>query len=68
MQDSAIRHLAITDKSSIVAAALFKKTVQIWSWRTGQQLGEFQTMLDFGGRRLALNPVMDTAGEFRLTR
>jgi hypothetical protein len=36
--------------------------------RTGQQLGEFQTMLDFGGRRLALNPVMDTAGEFRLTR
>jgi hypothetical protein len=32
MQDSAIRHLAITDESSIVAAALFKKTVQIWSW------------------------------------
>ena len=68
MQDSAIQHLAITDESSIVAAALFEKTVQIWSWKTGQQLGEFQTMLDFGGRRLALNPVMDTVGEFRLTR
>jgi hypothetical protein len=56
MRDSAIRHLAITDESSIVAAALFEKTVQIWSWETGQQLGEFQTMLDFGGRRLALTP------------
>jgi hypothetical protein len=56
MQDSAIQHLAITDESSIVAAALFEKTVQIWSWKTGQQLGEFQTMLDFGGRRLALTP------------
>jgi hypothetical protein len=56
MRDSAIRHLAVTDKSSIVAAALFEKTVQIWSWETGQQLGEFQTMLDFGGRRLALTP------------
>jgi hypothetical protein len=56
MRDSAIRHLAITDDSSIVAAALFEKTVQIWSWKTGQQLGEFQTVLDFGGRRLALTP------------
>jgi hypothetical protein len=56
MRSSAIRHLAITDESSIVAAALFEKTVQIWSWKTGQQLGEFQTMLDFGGRRLALTP------------
>jgi len=56
MLDSAIRHLAITDECSIVAAALFEKTVQIWSWKTGRQLGEFQTMLDFGGRRLALTP------------
>lgn len=56
MRDSAIRHLAITDESSIVAAGLFEKTVQIWSWKTGKQLGEFETMLDFGGKRLALTP------------
>ena len=56
MRASAIRHLAITDKSPIVAAALFEKTVQIWSWKTGRQLGEFETMLDFGGTRLALTP------------
>jgi hypothetical protein len=56
MLASSIRHLAITDECSIVAAALFEKTVQIWSWKTGKQLGEFQTMLDFGGKRLALTP------------
>jgi hypothetical protein len=56
MQASSIRHLAITDESSIVAAALFEKAIQIWSWKSGQQLGEFDTMLDFGGRRLALTP------------
>jgi WD40 repeat protein len=56
MRASSIRHLAITDEPSIVAAALFEKTVQIWSCKTGKQLGEFQTMLDFGGKRLALTP------------
>ena len=56
MRHSAIRHLAVSDESEIIAAALFEKTVQIWSWKTGQQIGEFQTMLDFGGRRLALSP------------
>jgi hypothetical protein len=56
MLASAIRSLAATDESSIVAAAFFEKTVQIWSSKTGQQLGEFQTMFDFGGRRLALTP------------
>jgi hypothetical protein len=56
MRGSAIRHLAITDRSAIVAAAYFEKTVQIWSWKTGEQLGEFETALDFGGRRIALAP------------
>lgn len=54
MQDSAIRHLAISDRAEIVAAALFEETVQIWSWKTGTQLGEFETVLDFGVRKLAL--------------
>jgi hypothetical protein len=54
MQGSVIRHLAISDEQSIVAAALFERTVQIWSWETQRLLGEFQSLLDFGGRRLAL--------------
>jgi hypothetical protein len=56
MQASAIRHLAISDHSGIVAAALFEETVQIWSWKTGNQIGEFKTVLDFGVRKLALTP------------
>ncbi len=56
MRQSAIRHLSVSDESGIIVAALFEETVQIWSWKTGQQIGEFQTMLDFGGRRLALSP------------
>jgi hypothetical protein len=34
----------------------FESRIQIWSWRTRQQLSEFETILDFGGRRLALTP------------
>lgn len=56
MRHSAIRHLAVSDESGIVVAALFEETVQIWSWKTGDQLGEFETALDFGGRRLAVTP------------
>lgn len=54
MHGSAIRHLAASDVPSIVAAALFRRTVQIWSLETQSQLGEFESVLDFGGRRLAL--------------
>lgn len=56
MRVSAIRHLAITDDRAIVAAALFEKTVQIWSWETAQQIGEINTILSFGGKRLLLTP------------
>jgi WD40 repeat protein len=54
MRDSAIRHLAACDKSSLVAAAFFESTVQIWNWDQSRQVGEFETILDFGGRRLTL--------------
>lgn len=54
MRESAIRHLAACDESSLIAAAFFESRVQIWRWETGRQLGEFETILDFGGRRLVL--------------
>ena len=56
MRRSAIRHLAISGESAIVVAAFFQTKTQIWSWATKQQLSEFETILDFGGRRLALTP------------
>ena len=54
MRDAAIRHLAACDESSLVAAALFESTVQIWNRDKAQQIGEFEMVLDFGGRRRAL--------------
>jgi hypothetical protein len=54
MRDSAIRHLAACDRSPLIAAALFESTVQIWSLDNSQQIGEFETTLDFGGVRLVL--------------
>jgi hypothetical protein len=54
MHDSAIRHLSGCDDSFLVAAAFFDSVVQVWNCENGEKVGEFETVLDFGGRRLAL--------------
>lgn len=54
MLRSAIHYLAACDESSLIAAAFSESTVQIWSWEKGRQMGEFETVHDSGGRRLAL--------------
>ena len=67
MSKSAIRHLAILDEPAILAAAYFEKTVQIWSWKTREQLSQFDTIMDDGGRRLAMTDDgrICIAGSFR---
>ncbi|QDT50367.1 hypothetical protein Pan258_44240 [Symmachiella dynata] len=52
---SAIRHLASPWQGNIVAAALHEHTVSLWDISTGEQLSEFDTIMDFGGKRLALS-------------
>lgn len=52
---SAIRHLATTADGDIIAAALFVRTVSLWNLLTGTRVSEFDTVLDFGGKRLALS-------------
>lgn len=54
MRDSAIHQLVACDTGSLIAAALSESTVQIWNWGQSQQVGEFETIFDSGGRRLAL--------------
>jgi len=54
MRDSAIQHLAVAQKGSIVAAALSETTVQFWSVSKEEQIGQAETVLDGGGKRLAL--------------
>jgi hypothetical protein len=63
MRASAIRHLAAAQRGAWVAAALFRQTVQIWDLNTAEQLSELNTVLDYGGHRLALSPT----GQFCVT-
>ncbi len=51
---SAIRELAVSEESGLAAAAFFDRRIQIWSWRTGQQLGDFKTIYSFGLNSLVL--------------
>jgi hypothetical protein len=60
MRDSAIRTTVAARSAPIAAAALFKRTVQIWNWNTGQRLSEIETVFDFGGHRLTISPTGDT--------
>jgi len=52
---SAIRHLAPSAHGDMVAVALFERVVSLWDLTTGAQISEFETILDFGGARLALS-------------
>jgi outer membrane protein assembly factor BamB len=55
MKDSAIRHLATSRSGKVVAAARFESTVSIWNLETQTKQSEFETILDFGGTRLAID-------------
>jgi outer membrane protein assembly factor BamB len=55
MKASAIRHLATSRSGEIFAAAEFESVVSIWNLETETKQTEFQTVLDFGGDRLAID-------------
>lgn len=56
MKGSAIRHLAAAGSARRIAAALFEHTIQIWDLHSGEQVQQFESVLSFGGRRLAMSP------------
>jgi outer membrane protein assembly factor BamB len=49
-----IRHLATSFSGSVVAAGEFERTVHVWNLAAAKRLATFDTVLDFGGRRLAI--------------
>ena len=52
-----IRHLAATaDGADLFASAEFEKRVAVWSLARRRRVAEFDTVLDFGGCRLAVIP------------
>jgi WD40 repeat protein len=50
-----IRHIATSFNGQIIALAEFEKRVQIFDINSQQVISEFDTILDFGGRRLAIS-------------
>ena len=58
MRGSAIRSLTAARHVSIIAAALFERTVQIWNWGSGERVCEFDTVTD-GHCHLSLSPAGD---------
>jgi WD40 repeat protein len=51
---SDIRHIVISRKSDLIAVAAFEKTVAIWDINRETKVSQFDTILDYGGRRLLL--------------
>jgi hypothetical protein len=50
-----IRHISTSNKGSRIALAEFEKVVQIFDILEKKMISEFETILDFGGRRVAIN-------------
>jgi WD40 repeat protein len=53
---SMVHQIAALDTPPLVAIALSDSRIQIWSWSTGKQLGEFKSNFTLGGKRMALTP------------
>lgn len=56
MNSYAIRHFASTWSGSVIAAGEFERTVHVWDLNGPCRLATFPTILDFGGKRLAVTP------------
>lgn len=55
MTNSKIRHIATSYNGDIIATAEFEHKVYIWNLQSGKKICEFQSILDFGGMRLAIS-------------
>jgi WD40 repeat protein len=53
---SAIRHLCAPYEGPRIAGAEFESTVYVWDLKARQRISTFETPLDYGGHRLAINP------------
>lgn len=51
-----IRHLSSSWSGSVIAAAEFERAVHLWDLSAEKHVATFPTIMDFGGRRLAVTP------------
>ena len=50
-----VRHLVAAERAARVALGQFERTVEVWDLRPVRRIAKFETVLDFGGRRLVLS-------------
>lgn len=50
-----VRHLAASYNGERIAVAEFERHVAIWDLKKGEKICDFETILDFGGTRLAIS-------------
>ena len=50
-----VRHISISEQKPHVALGAFEKQVEVWNYQSGQRVSAFDTVLDFGGQRLAIS-------------
>jgi outer membrane protein assembly factor BamB len=55
MNESLIRQLAVPGSGIIIAGALFEHHVMLFDLHTGRLTSRFDTIVDFGGKRLAID-------------
>ena len=54
-----VRHLVAAERAARVALGQFERSVEVWDLRPARRIAKFDTVLDFGGRRLVLSDVGD---------
>jgi outer membrane protein assembly factor BamB len=55
MSKSKVRHIATSYDGNVVAVGEFERKVSTWDLETKKRMADFDTVLDFGGRRLTVS-------------
>ncbi len=50
-----VRHISVAREKPLVAIGAFERNVEVWDYKSGKRVSAFDTILDFGGKRLALS-------------
>jgi len=50
-----VRHIACSYDGGVIAVGEFERNIQTWNAESRQRIADFETTLDYGGRRLAIN-------------
>lgn len=50
-----VRHISISEQKPYVAFGAFERQVEVWNYQSGKRVSAFDTILSYGGQRLAIS-------------